>query len=97
MGFLIDPTMQRIKDDMRLILAEQSVINQNIANANNPKYVAQSFDRILQKTVERQNVRVVMEEELKALGENAAKYSADMRLLNFKMNVARTIATQGRR
>jgi len=97
MSEYFDPVVARIKAEMKLSIAAQAVYNQNIANANNPSYVAKDFDRILQRAVERQKSQVVLEDELQALGVNAAQYTTLTRLMNFKMNVARTIATQGRR
>ena len=97
MADFFDPTIARIKDEMRLSLSEQATINQNIANANNPDYVAKSFDKVFQRAIDRQKAQVVLEDELKALGANSMHYSTLTRLYNLKMGVVKTIASQGRR
>ncbi|MGB9613669.1 MAG: flagellar basal body rod protein FlgB, partial [Candidatus Margulisiibacteriota bacterium] len=70
----------------------------NIANAKTPGYEALTFDEELMRAVKRLDQKqVVLEEELAALTENSIKYSAYVKLLSSKINVLRTIATQGRR
>ena len=87
MDEFFDPTVARIKSEMRLSSAEQTVINQNIANANNPSYVAKSFDRVLQKAIDRQKANVGLEDELRALGANSMHYGALTRLYNLKLGI----------
>ena len=41
--------------------------------------------------------QVVLEEELAALTDNSVKYSAYVKLLSSKINILRSVATQGRR
>ena len=75
-----------------------AVIAHNIANANTPGYEALKFDEVLDKAVKRtEKPQVSLEEELAALGTNGVRYSAYTKLLTSRLNVLRTIATQGRR
>lgn len=76
---------------------KQAVIAQNIANANNPDYIPLKFDEVLNKAVKRAEKSVIIEEEMAALSKNAIEHSAYIKLLASKINVLRTVATQGRR
>lgn len=75
----------------------QAVIAQNIANANNPDYIPLEFDEVLNKAVKRADKSIIIEEEMAALSKNAIEHSAYVKLLASKINVLRTVATQGRR
>lgn len=83
---------------MEIATRRQEVIAHNIANAKTPGYEALTFDEELMQAVKRLDRKeVVLEEELAALTENSIKYSTYVKLLSSKINVLRTIATQGRR
>ncbi|PIS29991.1 hypothetical protein COT42_03865 [Candidatus Saganbacteria bacterium CG08_land_8_20_14_0_20_45_16] len=83
---------------MRIAAGFQEVTAQNVANAKTPGYEALTFDEELLKAVKRQDKKeVVLEKELATLTENSIKYSSYVKLLSSKINVLRTIATQGRR
>lgn len=83
---------------MEISTRRQEVIASNIANANTPGYQPLSFDDELMKAVGRQDQNeVVLEEELAALTENSVKYSSYAKLFSARLNILRTIATQGRR
>ena len=95
---IFDRPFDRLERGMEIATRRQEVISHNIANANTPGYEPLSFDEQLMAAVKRQDKRsVVMEEELAALTENSVKYSAYVKLLSSKINVLRTIVTQGRR
>ena len=83
---------------MEIATRRQEVISHNIANAKTPGFEALEFDEQLMRAVKRQESKQVnMEEELAALTENSIKYSAYVKLLSSKINVLKTIATQGRK
>ena len=83
---------------MQIASRRQATISHNIANANTPGYVALDFDEALMRATERlDQKKVVLEEELSALTENSIKYSTYVKLLSSKINILRTVATQGRR
>jgi flagellar basal body rod protein FlgB len=95
---IFDSQFNRIEKQMEIAARMQEVISQNIANAKTPGYVPLTFDEELMRAVRRTDQKeVVLEEELAALTENSMKYSAYVKILSSKMNVLRTIATQGRR
>lgn len=87
-----------LERSMEIATRRQEVISHNIANAKTPGYVAMTFDEQLMKAVKRMDQQeVVLEEELASLTDNSMKYSSYVKLMTSKMNVLRTIATQGRR
>jgi flagellar basal body rod protein FlgB len=93
-----DPEIDKLESAMERSAKIQEIISHNIANANTPGYVAMEFDAVLNKAVERSNnPKVTMEQELAALSENGIAYSSYTKLLITKLNVMKTIATQGRR
>ena len=95
---VFDATFGNLERAMEISTRRQEVITHNIANANTPGYEALTFDEQLMQAVKRlDKKRVVLEEELAALSENSIKYSSYVKLLSSKINVLRTIATQGRR
>jgi len=95
---VFDATFGNLERAMEISTRRQEVITHNIANANTPGYEALTFDEQLMQAVKRQDKkRVVLEEELAALSDNSLKYSSYVKLLSSKINVLRTIATQGRR
>jgi flagellar basal body rod protein FlgB len=95
---LFDETFRNLERAMEIATKKQAVIAHNIANAKTPGYEALTFDEELMRAVKRLDKKqVVLEEELAALTENSVKYSAYVKLLSSKINVLRTIATQGRR
>jgi flagellar basal body rod protein FlgB len=95
MGF--DPTYNNLTQAMERSAKIQSVIAQNIANANNPKYEAMEFDKELDKAVKRKNKTVILEEEMASLASNSGAHSAYVRMLTAKLGVLRSIVTQGRK
>ena len=95
---MFDNTFLHLEKGMKTAAAKQSVISHNIANANTPDYEAMEFDEELGKAVKRTDKKnVIMEEEMASLSENSIRYSAYVKLLTSKLNILRTIATQGRR
>jgi len=95
---LFDESFGNLERAMEIATKKQAVIAHNIANAKTPGYEALTFDEELMRAVKRLDKKqVVLEEELAALTENSMKYSAYVKLLSSKINVLRTIATQGRR
>ena len=95
---MFDEPFEALERSMQIAAQRQAVIAQNIANAQTPGYEPLAFDEQLMRAVKRlDNKKVVLEEELAALTENSVKYSAYVKLLSSKINVLRTIATQGRR
>jgi len=94
---IFDPTFEGLQGGINRATKVQSVIAQNIANANNPDYEAVEFNQELNKAVKRSNKKIVIEEEMTALSQNAIKYSAYVKLLASKINVIRTVVTQGKR
>jgi flagellar basal body rod protein FlgB len=95
---IFDPTFVNLQHGIDRAAKKQAVIAQNIANATNPDYVAMDFDEALNKAVIRVNKKdVVLEEEMAALARNTGEHAAYVKLLTSKLNVIRTVATQGRR
>ncbi|MCU0641387.1 MAG: flagellar basal body protein [Candidatus Margulisbacteria bacterium] len=95
---IFDSSFGGLERAMQVATQRQMVIAQNIANAKTPGYRAMTFDEQLMKAVERAERRdVVLEDELSALTENSVKYSAVTKLMTAKLNVLKTIVTQGRR
>ena len=93
---LFDETFGNLEKALRLEAMRQAVTAQNIANAKTPGYVPLTFDEELQKAVKRTDRKsVVLEEELANLTKN--KYAEYVKLMASKINVIKTIATQGRR
>ena len=83
---------------MQVATMRQEVITQNIANAKTPGYEALTFDEQLMRATKRKEQSAVnLEEEMAALTENSVKYSAYVKLMTSKMNILKTIASQGRR
>jgi flagellar basal-body rod protein FlgB len=95
---LFDPQFGNLERSMEIATRRQEVISHNIANAKTPGFEPLDFDEQLMKAVKRQDSKQVnLEEELAALTENSVKYSAYIKLLSSKINVLKTIASQGRR
>jgi len=95
---IFDQSFQSLEQAMKVATLRQSVIAHNIANANTPGYVPQSFDEELMKAVKRQDKKqVVIEDEMSELTKNSQKYSAYIKLMSSKLTVMRSIASQGKR
>lgn len=95
---LFDESFNNLERAMQIATKKQAVIAHNIANAKTPGYEPLTFDEELMRAVKKLDKKqVVLEEELAALTENSIKYSAYVKLLSSKINILRTIATQGRR
>ncbi len=95
---IFDETFGNLQRAMEVATKRQAVIAHNIANINTPGYEAMKFDEVLNRAVKRAEKReVVLEEEMAQLTENSIKYSTYVKLMSTKLNVLRTIATQGRR
>jgi flagellar basal body rod protein FlgB len=98
MAEVFDVTFKDLERAMEVATRRQEVITQNIANAKTPGYEALTFDEELMQAVKRLNRKeVVLEDELAALTDNSIKYSSYVKLLSSRINIMRTIATQGRR
>ena len=95
---IFDAQFGTLEKAMEIAARRQEIISHNIANANTPGFEPLAFDEQLMKAVRRQDRQeVVLEEELAKLTDNSIKYSSYVKLLSSKINVLRTIATQGRR
>ncbi len=95
---MFDETFTHLERGLKASAAKQSVIAHNIANANTPGYEPLEFDAELNKAVKRQDKKkVVLEEEMAALSDNSIRYSAMSKLMTSKLNIWRTVATQGRK
>lgn len=82
---------------MKEAAERQAVHSHNLANANTPGFEPLEFDQELGKAVKQLDKKVVIEKELADLSENSIKYSAYVKLLSQKINIMKTIASQGRR
>ena len=95
---IFDETFGSLERAMSLATKTQAVIAQNIANAKTPGYEAMTFDAELDKAVKRRDKKqVTLEDEMAALAENSGKYSAYVKLMTSKLNVLKSVVTQGRR
>jgi len=94
---IFDPTFTHLEQAMKASALRQAVISHNIANANTPGFEPMDFNEELGRAVKRQDKKVVIEEEMAALADNSVKYSSYVKLISTKLNIIRTIATQGRR
>lgn len=94
---MYDETFINLQRSIISATKAQTVIAQNIANANNPDYEPLEFDKALDKAVKRANKKIVIEDEMAALSKNSIEHSAYVKLLASKISVLRTVATQGRR
>ncbi|MCX5726792.1 MAG: flagellar basal body protein [Candidatus Saganbacteria bacterium] len=95
---IFDDTFLNLQKAMHVASKRQTVIAQNIANADTPGYVALEFDEVLDKAVKRAGAKnVVLEEEMASLSDNSIKYSAYVKLLSSKINILRNVASQGKR
>ncbi|MFA6169545.1 MAG: hypothetical protein WCW67_02290 [Candidatus Margulisiibacteriota bacterium] len=95
---VFDPTFGQMERSMAIATKRQAVITQNVANAKTPGFEALEFDEQLMKAVKRQDKKeVVLEDELAALTKNSVEYSSYVKLMTSKLNILKTIASQGRR
>ncbi len=95
---IFDNTFDNLQRAMDITTKKQAILSHNIANIDTPGFKPLDFDEVLGKAVRRAEGRpLVLEEELAALSENSIRYSAYVKLISSKINVMRTIATQGRR
>ncbi|MFA5875414.1 MAG: flagellar basal body protein [Candidatus Margulisiibacteriota bacterium] len=95
---IFDPTFDRVQHAMEMATQRQAVIAHNIANADTPGYQAMKFDDELQQAVKRlENPSVNIEEEMASLTDNSLRYSSYVKLLSTKLNILKTIASQGRK
>jgi flagellar basal body rod protein FlgB len=95
---IFDPSIGNLEQALKSSAARQAVISHNLANANTPGYEALEFDEELGRAIARQDKKkVIIEEEMAALSDNSVRYSSYVKLLSTKLNIIRTIATQGRK
>lgn len=95
---MFDYTINEIESKMKKAIDLQAMHAHNLANADTPGFKPLKFDEELNKAVERQDRKhVIVEEELSELSKNSVKYSAYVKLMSQKLNILRTIATQGRK
>ena len=95
---VFDATLSNLEKGMQVSTKKQTVIAHNIANANTPGFEPLRFDEILDKVVKKEGKKsVIIEEEMADLAENSIKYSAYVKLMSSKLNILKTVATQGRR
>ena len=95
---IFDNTFMNLQHAMEISTKRQAIIAHNIANADTPGYEALAFDEALGRAIKRvEGKKIILEEEMAALSENSIKYSAYVKLLSTKINILRTVATQGRR
>jgi len=95
---VFDATFSALEHSMKIASMRQAVIAQNIANAKTPGYEPQSFDEELMMAVKRSDKKkMVLEEELSDLTKNSIDYSGYVKMMTTKLNILKTIASQGRR
>ena len=95
---VFDNTFDRVQHAMEVATQQQAVIAHNIANAGTPGYQALKFDDVLNKAVLRlEKPQVNLEEEMADLSENSVRYSSYVKIMSSKINVLKTIASQGRK
>lgn len=94
---MFDETFVSLEAAMRRAAQIHEVHAQNIANINTPNYVPLDFDEVLQKAVKKADKKMTLEEEMAKLSKNSLEYSGYVKLLTQKVNVLKTIASQGRR
>lgn len=95
---MFDYTVAQLEGEMKKTVDRQAMHAHNLANVETPGFKPLRFDEELNKAVERQDRKhVIVEEEMAALSSNSIKYSAYVKLLSQKINVLKTIASQGRR
>lgn len=95
---MFDYAITELEGEMKKAIDRQSVHAHNLANVDTPGFRPLVFDEELNKAVERQDRKhVIVEEEIAALSENSIKYSAYVKLMSQKLNILKTIATQGRK
>jgi flagellar basal body rod protein FlgB len=95
---VFDKTFDNLENAMRVASAKQAVTNQNIANSKTPGYEALEFSEELNKAVKRKdNPRVILEEEMDSLSKNSVDYTSYVKLMTQKLNILKTIASQGRK
>ncbi|MCX5750691.1 MAG: flagellar basal body protein [Candidatus Saganbacteria bacterium] len=93
-----DSDFSKLEEAMQRSTKTHAIIAHNIANANTPGYEALKFDEVLDEAVKRtEKPQVDLEEEMAALGHNGLRYSSYVKLLSSKINVLKTIVTQGRK
>jgi len=95
---IFDPTFDNLTRAVDVSAQIQATRAHNIANSNTPGYEAMEFDAELGKAVKRADKKeVILEEEIAAMTENSIKYSAYIKFLSSKLNILRSIVTQGRK
>jgi len=95
---IFDPAFDALTRTMQIAAKKQEVISHNIANAKTPGYEALTFNEELMRAEKRQDRKqVIIEEEMTGLAKNSGKFSAAVKLLTSKINILKTIASQGRR
>ncbi len=94
---IFDPTFSKIEKGMEVTTKKQAIIAHNIANANVPGYEPLKFDEVLDRVVKKTEKSVILEEEMKDLAENSIRHSSYVKLMSTKINVLRSVVTQGRR
>ncbi|MFH1617335.1 MAG: flagellar basal body protein [Candidatus Margulisiibacteriota bacterium] len=95
---MLDRSFSSLEKAMATAVERQAVIAQNIANANTPGYEPLEFDEVLQKAVKRRDQEnVSIEKEMALLADNSVKYSSYAKLMSSKVNLMKTIISQGRK
>jgi flagellar basal body rod protein FlgB len=94
---IFDKSFNALDTGMSIAAKKQAVIAHNISNADTPGFEALEFDEILGKVVKRTNRKVIIEEEMKNLAQNSLRYSSYVKLMSAKINILRTVITQGRK
>ncbi|MBU0686348.1 MAG: flagellar basal body protein [Candidatus Margulisbacteria bacterium] len=95
---IFDSTFDKVQKAMEVATKRQAVIAHNVANADTPGFQALKFDEVLQKAVARtEQPSINLEEEMAALTQNSTRYSSYVKLMSSKLNILKTIASQGRK
>ncbi|MFH2033875.1 MAG: flagellar basal body protein [Candidatus Margulisiibacteriota bacterium] len=95
---MLDRSFSSLEKAMATAVERQAVIAQNIANVNTPGYEPLEFDEVLQKAVKRRDQESVsIEKEMALLADNSVKYSSYAKLMSSKVNLMKTIISQGRK
>ncbi|OGC21145.1 hypothetical protein A3J90_02420 [candidate division WOR-1 bacterium RIFOXYC2_FULL_37_10] len=95
---MFDHTFNVLKESMETTVIQQEIAANNLANINTPGYEPLEFDKELKIAIKRlDKKKVILEDEMNEISQNALKYSSLVKLLSQKINILKTIASQGRR
>ncbi|OGC06725.1 hypothetical protein A2526_06425 [candidate division WOR-1 bacterium RIFOXYD2_FULL_36_8] len=94
---MFDPAYISLKGALGETIIKQEVAAHNLANINTPGFEPNTFDEVLQKVIKREDKKITVEQEMDEISQNVLRYSSLVKLLSYKINTLKTIASQGRR